>query len=205
MLTPDVALTFFVASLLLGVAPGPDIIFVLTQSAVHGVNAGIATTFGLLTGLCAHTAAVAMGVAALIQRSALAFTVLKTAGALYLLYLAWLSFRAGYLAVRAQGGSFPGYAVLYRRGIVMNITNPKISLFFLAFLPQFCDPSRGGVALQVMSLGALFMLSTLFVFFIASFLGGRLAVWFNASPRGQVLMHRAAGVVFAGLALALFF
>ena len=210
MLTPDAMMAFFAAALLLSIAPGPDNIFVLTQSALFGVGAGIITTLGLVTGLCVHTTAVALGVAAIFQTSALAFTLLKVAGAGYLLWLAWLSFRAGAStaavadgAASSTGSNFPGYMTLYRRGIVMNVTNPKVSLFFLAFLPQFCDPARGSVALQVLSLGGLFMLATIVVFWTVAALGGRLAVWFNRSKRGQVVMQRVAGCVFVGLASAL--
>ncbi|MDR0816744.1 MAG: LysE family translocator [Desulfovibrio sp.] len=202
MLSPDVLFAFFAASLLLGMAPGPDNIFVLTQSAVHGARAGIATTLGLVTGLCAHSTAVALGVAVLWQSSPVAFAVLKAAGAAYLLYLARLSFRAGALPAGGRA-PFPGYGALYRRGIVMNITNPKVSLFFLAFLPQFCDPARGSVALQVLCLGSLFIAATILVFFAVAALGGRLTVRFNRCPRGQVLVHRFAGMVFAGLAIFL--
>jgi len=213
MLTPDAMMAFFVAALLLGIAPGPDNIFVLTQSALFGAGAGMVTTVGLVTGLCVHTAAVALGVAAIFQTSALAFTLLKTAGAGYLLWLAWLSFRAGASTAKIgqndtaseghKGAAFPGYMVLYRRGIVMNVTNPKVSLFFLAFLPQFCDPARGSVAVQVLILGALFMLATIVVFWTVAALGGRLAVWFNRSQRGQIIMQRVAGSVFVALAAAL--
>ena len=210
MLTPDAMMAFFAAALLLSIAPGPDNIFVLTQSALFGVGAGIITTLGLVTGLCVHTTAVALGVAAIFQTSALAFTLLKVAGAGYLLWLAWLSFRAGAStaavadgASSSTGSNFPGYMTLYRRGIVMNVTNPKVSLFFLAFLPQFCDPARGSVALQVLSLGGLFMLATIVVFWTVAALGGRLAVWFNRSKRGQIMMQRVAGCVFVGLASAL--
>ena len=213
MLTPDAMMAFFVAALLLGIAPGPDNIFVLTQSALFGAGAGMVTTLGLVTGLCVHTTAVALGVAAIFQTSALAFTLLKTAGAGYLLWLAWLSFRAGASTAKiAQGDTsaegptgtaFPGYMTLYRRGIVMNVTNPKVSLFFLAFLPQFCDPTRGSVAVQVLILGVLFMLATIVVFWTVAALGGRLAVWFNRSPRGQIIMQRVAGCVFVAMAAAL--
>ncbi|NCB21657.1 MAG: LysE family translocator [Deltaproteobacteria bacterium] len=210
MLTPDAMMAFFVAALLLGIAPGPDNIFVLTQSALFGTTAGMVTTLGLVTGLCVHTTAVALGVAAIFQTSALAFTLLKTAGAGYLLWLAWLSFRAGASTEKiAQGdggnagAAFPGYMALYRRGIVMNVTNPKVSLFFLAFLPQFCDPARGSVAVQVLILGALFMLATIVVFWTVAALGGRLAVWFNQSQRGQIIMQRVAGSIFVAMAAAL--
>lgn len=208
MPSPESLLTFFAASLLLGIAPGPDIIFVLTQSAVHGARAGLATTLGLVSGLCVHTAAVALGVAAIFQSSPLAFNLLKYAGAAYLLWLAWLSFRAGASIAHMPDKSavtFPGLWTLYRRGIVMNVTNPKVSLFFLAFLPQFCDPARGALALQVLTLGLVFMLATLLVFSGTALLGGRLAPIFNRSPRGQALTQRAAGLVFVGLALALIF
>lgn len=213
MLTPDALMAFFVAALLLGIAPGPDNIFVLTQSALFGAGAGMVTTLGLVTGLCVHTTAVALGVAAIFQTSALAFTLLKTAGAGYLLWLAWLSFRAGASTTKitqgeasetgAAGAGFPGYMTLYRRGIVMNVTNPKVSLFFLAFLPQFCDPARGSVAVQVLMLGALFMLATIVVFWTVAALGGRLAVWFNRSQRGQIIMQRVAGCIFVAMAAAL--
>lgn len=196
---------FFVASVVMGLAPGPDILFVLTQSALYGARAGFATTCGLITGLFVHITAVSLGVAALFQSSETAFNVLKFAGAAYLLYLAWLSFRSGTSKASLQKAQFPGYGTLYRRGVIMNITNPKVTLFFLAFLPQFCAPERGSVALQVMELGLLFMLAAFLVFTAVSALGGRLAPWFNSSPRGQMLMHRVAGLVFVALAVMLIF
>lgn len=205
MISLGVALTFFVVSLGLAIAPGPDIIFVLTQSVLYGFRAGLATTLGLVSGLLVHTTLVAVGVAAIFQTSPAAFLLLKLAGAGYLLYLAWLSVRAG--ALLAQGGQqeFLGYAALYRRGIVMNVSNPKVSLFFLAFLPQFCHPESGSMAFQVGQLGLLFMLAALLVFGAVSLLGGRLASWFNRSPHIQVLIHRLAACVFVGLAASLLF
>lgn len=197
--------TFFIAAVILSLAPGPDNIFVLTQSALYGFRAGIVTTLGLITGLCGHTAAVALGVAALFQTSPLAFTVLKCVGAAYLLYLAWLSFRSGASKAWLEKSVFPGYGGLYRRGVIMNITNPKVTLFFLAFLPQFANPGLGGVPLQIITLGGLFQLATLLVFGAVAFLGGRLAQWFNVSIRGQLIMNRVTGCIFVGLALYLLF
>ena len=144
MLPLDTVLTFFVTALMLALAPGPDIIFVLTQSALYGMRAGVATTLGLISGLCFHTTIVAVGVAGIFMTSPLAFTLLTVVGAAYLLYLAWLSFRAGASMAHLQESRFLGYWGLYRRGVIMNITNPKVTLFFLAFLPPSSSsrPSR---------------------------------------------------------------
>lgn len=187
----------------MALVPGPDNLFVLTQSALYGARAGIATTFGLLTGLIAHTAAVALGVAALFRTSEAAFTGLKIVGALYLLHLARLSFRSGASRASLERAAFPGLFALYRRGVIMNITNPKVTLFFLAFLPQFADPARGHLSAQIILLGALFQCATLLVFGAVAFLGGKLAIWFNKSVKGQLFLNRAAGCVFVALALAL--
>lgn len=202
----DVISAFFVATFLLGLAPGPDNIFVLAQAALHGAMAGIMTTLGLMTGLCLQTLAVAAGVAVIFQTSALAFNLLKFTGCAYLLWLAWLEWRSG--AARApEGGdaAFVGYGALYRRGIIMNITNPKVCIFFLAFLPQFCEPARGAMFGQIIFLGLLFVLSTAIVFFAVSILGGKLASWLKRSARAQIMIHKIAAMIFVGLALALVF
>lgn len=196
---------FFVASVVMGLAPGPDILFVLTQSALYGARAGFATTCGLITGLFVHITAVSLGVAALFQSSETAFNVLKFAGAAYLLYLAWLSFRSGTSKASLQKAQFPGYGTLYRRGVIMNITNPKVTLFCLAVLPQFVEPERGHPTLQILSLGGLYELACLIVFTATAALGGRMATWFNRSDRAQMLMNRIAGCIFLGLALMLAF
>ena len=203
MLPVETLGAFFAASVVMGLAPGPDILFVLTQSALYGARAGFATTCGLITGLFVHITAVSLGVAALFQSSETAFNVLKFAGAAYLLYLAWLSFRSGTSKASLQRAQFPGYGTLYRRGVIMNITNPKVTLFFLAFLPRFADPARGGLTAQIIVLGSLFQLATLLVFGFLSLLAGRVAGRFNSSVKGQLFLNRAAGCVFTGLAVML--
>src|SRR3546814_254993 len=155
MLTYDVALSFFGIAILLALAPGPDNLFVLMQSAMWGRRSGMFVVFGLCTGLIGHTLAVAVGLAAVFATSQTAFTVLKLAGAIYLVYLAWGAFRAQGNASSHEKPLRQSAALLYRRGIVMNLTNTKVSLFFLAFLPQFATPERGSVALQTVSLGGL--------------------------------------------------
>lgn len=195
--------SFFMAAVLLALAPGPDNIFVLTQSALRGKTAGLLVTLGLCTGLIVHTTAVAVGVAVIVQASAVAFTALKLCGAGYLLYLAWHAFRATAATIAAGHGNGLSRAALYRRGIVMNVTNPKVSIFFMAFLPQFADPARGSVTLQMLALGGLFIAATIVVFGGIALLAGTIGRWINRSPRAQVVMNRVAGMVFVGLALKL--
>lgn len=202
MLPAATLASFFAFSILLGLSPGPDNIFVLTQSALQGRRAGIFVTLGLATGLLFHTALVAFGVAALFQASAIAFTVLKVLGALYLLYLAIGAWRAGASSIDGKDSRL-NLPQLYRRGIIMNITNPKVSIFFLAFLPQFADPKLGSLSLQLMLLGAVFMVATLLVFGAVALLAGSLGEWLRRSPNWQKVMNRTAAVVFAGLAVKL--
>lgn len=203
MIPLEIAIAFFTTSVLLGISPGPDNIFVLTQSALRGRFAGICVTLGLCTGLIVHTLAVSFGVAAIFQTSAFAFTVLKFAGAGYLLYLAWQAFRAPAAGIHLGEGAAAGGWQLYRRGIIMNITNPKVSIFFLAFLPQFAEPAQGSLTIQMLLLGGLFILATLLVFGGIALLAGTIGRQLGQSAKAEKMMNRVAGTVFAALALKL--
>ncbi|OPX41795.1 MAG: threonine transporter RhtB [Desulfobacteraceae bacterium 4484_190.3] len=203
MIPVETLAAFFTASVLLALAPGPDNIFVLTQSALYGKLPGLLVTLGLCTGLIVHTSAVAFGVAVIFRASAPAFTALKLFGAGYLLYLAWGAFRSSAAEIKAKTGDGPSLGSLYRRGIIMNVTNPKVSIFFLAFLPQFADPARGLLTLQMIILGAVFILSTILVFGTIGLLAGNMANWLARSDKAQIIMNRVAGTVFIALALKL--
>lgn len=203
MLSIETAAAFFSASLLLALAPGPDNLFVLTQSALHGRRAGWIVTLGLCTGLIVHTTAVAAGVAAIVQTSATAFGVLKTVGCAYLLYLAWQAFTSSSADNDADRPKAAATGQLYRRGIVMNVTNPKVSLFFLAFLPQFVDPMRGPAVLQIAALGGLFIVATALVFGSVAATAGALQRRLARSDRALAAMRRVAGLIFVGLAMKL--
>lgn len=206
MVTLETATAFFAASLLLALAPGPDNIFVLTQSAMQGRGAGLAVMLGLCTGLVVHSSAVALGVAVIFRTSALAFTVLKIVGAGYLIYLALMAFKAADQAIQVDNKYHTVvYSKLYGRGIIMNITNPKVSIFFLAFLPQFVDSSRGSVTFQIMMLGGLFILATILIFGTIALLAGTMGQWLKQSRRIQAILNKTAGIVFLGLSLKLAF
>ena len=199
----DTQLAFFMASILLALMPGPDNLFVLAQAAQHGKLAGIAVTFGLCTGLLVHTTAVSLGVAAIFQASALAFALLKYIGAAYLLYLAWLSLRAGTAKSDGPQAGTLNFSKLYLRGIIMNVTNPKVSIFFLAFLPQFTDPARGPLVPQILLLGLLFIVSTILIFGGISILAGGIGARLRRSEKVQILLNRLAAGVFIALAVKL--
>ena len=204
MLIPlDTAVAFFGAAVLLALAPGPDNLFVLMQSAMRGRAAGLLVVLGLCSGLLVHTAAVALGLATLFASSALAFNLLKAAGAVYLVWLAWQAWHAPAADGDTPSTAAPSLARLYQRGIVMNVTNPKVAIFCLAFLPQFVTPERGRIGLQVLALGALLMLATLLVFGAIALAGGTLRALLLRTPRAQVAMNRVAAVVFLGLAARL--
>ena len=189
-------------ALLLGFTPGPDNVFVLSQAVAHGRKAGLLVVLGLCVGLTVHTTAVALGLATLFATSALAFTITKVAGAAYLLHLAWRTYRSSSRQA-AVGEGAPDASALFRRGIVMNLTNPKVALFFLALLPQFVLPGSGPVALQLAWFGLLFIVATLLAFgaivWGAAFIGERL----GRSARAQRTLNGATAVVFAGLAVRL--
>ena len=190
-------------SLLLALAPGPDNLFVLTQSALRGSLAGLVVTVGLCTGLLVHTTAVTLGVAAVLQTSPLAFNLLKYAGAAYLVYLAWSALRTEPAVSTNTGMGASGLWPYYLRGIGMNVTNPKVTLFFLAFLPQFTKPENGWLPLQLITLGGVFIAATLLVFGTISLLAGRIGHWLRRTPRAQQFLNKAAAILFVVLALHL--
>jgi len=203
LLDLETILLFITASTLLALAPGPDNIFVLTQSMIKGARPGIFVTLGLCCGLVFHTSAVALGVAAIFQTSIIAFNILKFVGASYLLYLAYMLFMSNSKSsVKADKSSLSNFK-LFKRGVIMNITNPKVSIFFLAFLPQFTNPAMGSITVQIFVLGGIFMACALVVFSSIALVAGKLGNWFNRSPNAENILNKVAGTVFAGLAIKL--
>ena len=200
MIPVDVMMLFMGAGIALALVPGPDNIFVLTQSALHGRVAGLTVTLGLASGLIFHTTAVALGVAVIFQTSQVAFAALKYIGAAY---LAYKSFTAAKSNLDSEAPSPETAAKQYSRGLIMNIANPKVTIFFLAFLPQFIDPSYGPLVPQFYQLGFLMIIATLLVFGSVALAAGWLGDWLKNSPTAQVWLNRVAGMVFIALAVKL--
>ena len=197
---------FIVASFILCLVPGPDNIYVLTQGVTKSKKAAIVTTLGLTTGLIVHTSAAAFGISVIFQTSQLAFDILKYAGALYLLYLGYQAFkyRDEPLDLRVQNSSSE-LKKLYIKGFVMNILNPKVSIFFLAFLPQFVTLENGNIPLQMIILGLIFMLMTIIVFSGIGISGNILSKKLLEKPNIVKYMNILTSFILVSLGLKLAF
>ena len=207
-------IAFFGVAVLLALSPGPDNLFVLMQSVQRGWRVGIAVVVGLCLGVVVHTTAVALGLAAVFAASSVAFTALKWCGAAYLAYLAWGAWRAPVSDAKSASGAQPERAssnqidskellVMVRRGVVMNLTNPKVLIFFLAFLPQFADPAIGPVGPQIFVFGAVFILAAFLVFGAIAVFSGAFGNLLLRSPKAQFWLNKITAIVFLGLAVKL--
>ena len=204
ILSLETVIAFVLASVILSLVPGPDNIYVMTNSALKGWRVGFYTTLGLCTGLIGHTFLVAIGVSVIFQTSALAFNGLKIVGACYLIYLGWLSLQSKELNISRTGKDNSNRSY-YITGVIMNLTNPKVALFFLVFLPQFINISKGSVTIQVVLLGLLFILSALCVFSSIAFLGSFLEGYLKKSSSVNKNINKLAALVYFALAINLFF
>ena len=187
---PSTFIYFLTASILLTLAPGPDILYLLTKSLADGAKSGITLAAGLVSGIVFHTFLVMIGVAALVQSSTVAFTVLKIFGAAYLFFLAFKSFtaaRAGKKISMQKSDARISFGKLYRRGVLMNVLNPKVLLFFLAFLPQFVNFSASP-SLQIIFLGVTFALQAFIIFSAVAICAGKV--------RNLILRKKNLGQIF---------
>lgn len=198
-------LSFLGAAVVLTIMPGPDNLFTLAQSIAGGKRAGIWTTLGLCTGLLVHIAGAVIGLSALIYQSAFAFSVVKYAGAAYLLYLAYQSFKAKGTALNLERGKALDYRSLYKKGLIMNLLNPKVSLFFLALLPQFISTGNGNIQLQMLTLGLVFLIQAFAIFSLISLFAGKVGVVIRRNPSLSRKMNLIQGGLFTLIGLRLAF
>lgn len=202
MLHTHSLLLFLAAGLALNLTPGPDMLYVAARSASEGRAAGVASAFGIAAGTLVHIALVAGGLAALLAAVPLAYTAVRLAGAAYLVYLGMRALlRPTGLAEHALAPA-SRWAV-FRQGIVTNVLNPKVALFFLAFLPQFVDPVRGSPALQVLALGLLFDTSGTLVNLAVALGTSGASARLRRGKRAARMMERATGALFPGLGVRL--
>lgn len=197
---------FLAAAALITLAPGPDNLSVLSLGLSRGRRAGIGFGLGCALGCFIHTLLATLGVTALIAASDTAFTLLKLAGAAYLVWLGIGALRSPGATLAADAGAAPADDPMrpyLMRGFVANAINPKVALFFLAFLPQFVDPSRGHAAAQTALLGALFAAQTVLIFGAIGYYAGTVGGWLRGRPAVGRWLDRATGVLFIGLGIRL--
>ncbi len=203
MLTPEQFLGFLTAAILITLSPGPDNMMVLGAGIAKGRARGIAFGLGCALGCLNHTLLAVIGVSALIAASPVAFTALKVAGGLYLIWM-------GFQALRSRGGAKVAAGVpdesarqLFFKGLLANAINPKVVLFFLSFLPQFVVASRGDANWQIAWLGLIFTAQAAVIFGLLGYFSGAIGQWLNRTPRAGMWLDRIAGAIFVGLGLRL--
>ncbi len=201
-MTLSTLLCFLGASMALTIAPGPDNVFVMTQGIARGRKAAIVTALGMCSGISVHTTAAAFGISAVLYASAIAFTVVKCAGAAYLLFLAWKTVRESSSVRLATADDRPA-AALFRRGFLMNVLNPKVAMFFLAFLPQFVTPGTPHASIQMLLLGFIFMAQAVVIFTLIGFFSGSIGRFILARPRVARYFDWLTAGVFASLGIRL--
>jgi threonine/homoserine/homoserine lactone efflux protein len=203
LLDANIAL-FVAASLAVIVAPGPDNIYVLTRGVAQGRDVALASAWGMCSGLLFHTTLAALGLSAVLARSAVAFSVVKYAGAAYLIFL-------GVRALLSKEGFAPSVGEesaaqlgrFFLKGLTMNLLNPKVAVFFLAFLPQFVNVGSSGAALQLVALGLIFALLSVIVFSAIALFSGLFGDKLSKSPRFANVLQGLTGSVLIGLGVRL--
>jgi threonine/homoserine/homoserine lactone efflux protein len=202
MIDPAVLPLFVGASLVMLITPGPAVLYVVTRSVEQGRRAGVASALGLVLGILVHALAATAGLSALLVSSSVAYSAVKYAGAAYLVYLGIRAFASGGAARPVGAGAATPHRRLLAQGLVVNVMNPKVALFFLAFLPQFTDPSRGPALPQLAALGMVFTVLGLFVDVGYALLAGTAGGWLRRSGAAARAQRYVSGSVYVGLGVA---
>jgi len=203
---PEVTwLLFIVASLVLIVTPGQDMVLVMSRSIAQGAAAGVVTAAGVSVGLVGHTMLATLGLGALLRASEWLFVALKLVGAAYLVWLGIQLLRTRASELPEHAGAPRSLSRLFRDGALSNLSNPKIAIFYFAFLPQFVQPQAAHPAQAVFVLGLLFAALTFLVKAAVGFSAGLLSAWLRARPRVLTWLNRTSGAVLIGLGVKLAF
>lgn len=200
---PNALLLFVGAGLLLNLTPGPDVLYIVGRSMSQGRGAGVVSALGIGTGCLVHVTAATLGLSALMMTLPAAYDVVRLAGAAYLVWLGVKALRAtsGGLAVQAMA-AVPLRRIFWQ-GVITNALNPKVALFFLAFLPQFADPRRGPLAPQILLLGAIFTVNGTLVCVAYALVASRLGDWLKRRFGAARVLDRATGVLYLALGVRL--
>lgn len=196
-------IAFLAAAVLLTISPGPDIIYVLVQGMTNGKKHGIITALGLVSGIIIHTSLVAFGISAIINKSETLFLIIKILGAGYLFYLAWQVYKSDpAIDVKSPAAQQKKELTsLYKKGFLMNVLNPKVAIFFLAFFPGFLWDPEGNTVYQFYILGFLFMLQAFLIFSAVAILAGKISVYLQQHPASGLVFKWVQVVVFVGIGI----
>jgi threonine/homoserine/homoserine lactone efflux protein len=200
MIPPEKLILFIVSSLALLIVPGPAVLYIVTRSLSQGRTAGLASMAGVNAGALTHTLAAALGLSAILVSSTLAFSVVKYAGAAYLIYLGVRQFFTKGALEDVQYGHESLWRI-FSQGYLVSIFNPKLALFFFAFLPQFVDASRGSPTLQMLTLGLLFVVLAAISDGLYALLSSNMFAWLKRNPRFASRQKYVTGSVYVGLGL----
>lgn len=197
-------LLFLAAGLALNFTPGPDMLYVAARGASEGRPAGIASALGIGAGTLVHITLVALGLAALLRAVPVAYLMVRIGGAAYLIYLGVRAIRSRSTLVMRRLEPAP-LRTVFQQGVITNVLNPKVALFFLAFLPQFVDPSRGNPVVQIVVLGLVFDLTGTLVNLGVAVGASRAASRLREASRARDILQTVTGALFIGLGLRLAF
>ncbi len=199
-------LPFLTASILLTLMPGPDIIYVIMLSITRGKKYGIITSLGLVSGIMVHTTLIAFGVAAIINESDVLFTIIKILGALYLFYLAFKTYKSSInIEFNISGDSNKSFLDLFKQGFIMNVLNPKVAIFFLAFLPGFIVKENGNITAQIYILGIVFMIQAFLIFSLVSISSSKLTSFLRDNDKFKKVLHWLQIIVFIAIGIYILF
>ena len=198
----ETLISFILATATLAFSPGPDNIFVLTQGIVHGKKYGLATVAGLMTGCIIHTTLVAFGVSEVIKQNPKLFFTIKLFGAIYLLYIAYNVFKSdAKITFSTDNVKKKSLLQLYKTGFWMNVLNPKVTIFFLAFFPQFLFSESVSTVIQFYILGGLFITTSFIIFATIAILAGKISTYIKQNAQIGVFLKWAQIIVFVGIAV----
>jgi threonine/homoserine/homoserine lactone efflux protein len=212
-----ITLEFLITSLIVVLIPGPGVVLTVSSGIIHGRQASVFTAIGCTAGIVPHLLATVLGLAAVLHTSAVAFQVLKFAGVTYLFYIAFATWRdtsafaladdsskeAGNPVSKGRSGAARRAINLMTKAFLVNILNPKLTIFFLAFLPQFVEPNAASPLAQLLLLSGIFMAMTFTVFVVYGFLAHAFRKAVIESPRVQSWLRRSFAAAFAGLGINL--
>lgn len=197
--------TFLLAGILLNLTPGNDTIFILTKSIAQGRKAGIMSVLGITTGSLIHTTLAALGLSVIIAKSVLLFTIIKYAGAIYLLYLGYkmITDKTNWGAVNIDAGNKLHSLRIYRDAVLTNVLNPKVAMFFIAFLPQFIDPTYQNSVLPFMILGITFTITGTIWCLVLAIFSSYLFAKFRTNPKFSSYLNKIGGTILIALGIKL--